>query len=97
MKKINFKKSPGVYYLSFENIAWMERSLDILTESSYKKILGNICFLTSGYFTEKSRWVPPNRSDYVRQTDNSPPSDILQKETAVNFLNGKEFKKILPD
>ena len=23
--------------------------------------------------------------------------DILQKETAVNFLKGKEFKAILPD
>ena len=23
--------------------------------------------------------------------------DILQKETAVNFLNGNEFKAILPD
>ena len=60
-----------------------------ITESSYKRILGNICLLTNGYFTEKSCWVTLNRRDYVWQTDNSRPSSVTFRAgplTPIYFL-----------
>ena len=38
-----------------------------------------------------------NNSEPSRNLSNKTFKDILQKETAVNFLRGNEFKAILPD
>ena len=39
----------------------------------------------------------PNNSEASSNLSNKTFKDILQKETAVNFLKGNEFKAILPD
>ena len=57
-EKLNFRKSQGIYQISFKNCTCMERSSNkFLVFLKLQKILGNFAS-PNRYFTENSRWVP---------------------------------------
>ena len=57
-EKLNFRKSQGIYQISFKTCTCMEGSSNkFLVFLKLQKILGNFASPNT-YFTENSRWVP---------------------------------------